>query len=208
MNDVWSLVHAERAALIADLETLDEAQWQQPSLCAGWTVHDVAAHLVDTALATRVGFLVGLARARFDFDRHTQRGVERQRGASPRHTLARLRQVASRTSTPPGSRESRIVEEIVHGEDIRRPLGLIRDYPIEAVVRALRYQVGTSAAMGGARDRVAGLELTATDTALVIGAGESVSGPALDLLLTVSGRTEALANLSGPGVARLGSAAG
>ncbi|MCK0112159.1 maleylpyruvate isomerase family mycothiol-dependent enzyme [Ornithinimicrobium sp. F0845] len=203
MDDIWPIVHTERAALIADLEGLDDAQWEQPSLCEGWTVHDVAAHLVDTALATRLGFLLGLARARFDFDRQNARGVERHRGASPRHTLERLRDVAHRTSTPPGSPASRIVEEVVHGEDIRRPLGLVRDYPREAVERALRYQVGTSAAMGGARDRVDGLLLEATDADLTIGAGDVVRGRQLDLLLVVSGRRSALPVLSGPGVAAL-----
>ncbi|HEX9832487.1 MAG TPA: maleylpyruvate isomerase family mycothiol-dependent enzyme, partial [Mycobacterium sp.] len=100
-NDVWPLVHAERAALIDDLEHLDDAQWAQPSLCEGWTVHDVVAHLVDVAATTRLGFVVDMARARFDFDRQNARGIRRARGASPEQTLERLRQVASRTSTPP-----------------------------------------------------------------------------------------------------------
>lgn len=204
MTSVWPIVHAERAALIADLETLDDDQWQQASLCDGWTVHDVAAHLVDSALTTRVGFLLGLARARFDVDRQNARGVERHRGPDPRHTVARLREVAPRTSVPPGHPDSRIVEEVVHGEDIRRPLGLVRDYPTEAVDRALGYQVGTSAAMGGARERVAGLRLEATDTGQTIGSGELVSGRLLDLLLAVSGRRAALPQLSGAGVELLG----
>ena len=59
MTDVWPLVHAERAALVGDLESLDAAAWETPSLCAGWTVHDVVAHLVDTAKTTRVGFVLG-----------------------------------------------------------------------------------------------------------------------------------------------------
>lgn len=57
-SDVWSMVHAARAALIDDLTHLDEGQWETPSLCEGWTVHDVVAHLVDTARTTRLGFVV------------------------------------------------------------------------------------------------------------------------------------------------------
>lgn len=129
MEDVWPMVHTERAALIHDLKTLDLAQWEVPSLCEEWTVHEVVAHLVDTALTTRVGFVVGLARARFDFHRQNARGVRRQRGRSPQETLERLAQVVSRTSAPPGPLDSRLVEEVVHGEDIRRPLGLTRSYP-------------------------------------------------------------------------------
>ena len=74
-NDVWPIVHAERAALIDDLARLDDDSWEHQSLCADWTVHDVVAHLIDTALTTRMGFLMGLARAWFDFDRQNARGV-------------------------------------------------------------------------------------------------------------------------------------
>ncbi|QDO87266.1 hypothetical protein FNH13_02070 [Ornithinimicrobium ciconiae] len=69
---------------------------------------------------------VGLARVRFDFDRQNARGVELHRGASPRHTLDRLRAVAHRTSTPPGGRDSRIVEEVVHREDTGAGVGELR----------------------------------------------------------------------------------
>ncbi len=206
MRDVWPIVHAERATLIHDLEGLDDKQWEQPSLCEGWTVHDVVAHLVDTARTTRLGFVVGLARARFDFHRQNALGVERERGASPQETLARFRQVASRTSTPPAPLDSRIVEEVVHGEDIRRPLGLARSYPREAVVRALRLQTNTPASFGGAKELVAPLRLTAVDADVSIGVGLEVSGPALSLLLAVSGRRAALNDLDGPGIGALAEA--
>ncbi|OKI94306.1 hypothetical protein AMK10_18520 [Streptomyces sp. CB02058] len=206
MKDVWPMVHAERAALIGDLERLDAERWDEPSLCAGWTVHDVVAHLVDTARTTRPGFLIGLARARFDFDRQNARGVERERGASPGETLERLRRVVSRTSTPPAPLDSRLVEEIVHGEDIRRPLGLARSYPQEAVVRSLRLQARTSASFGGAEELVARVRLTAEDADLSIGEGPEVSGPALSLLLAVSRRRVALDDLEGEGVTALAAA--
>ena len=205
MGDVWPLVHAERAALILDLETLDDESWEQPSLCGEWTVHDVVAHLVDTARTTRLGFVVGLALARFDFDRQNARGVERERGASPRETLERLRRVAPRRSTPPAPLDSRLVEEIVHGEDIRRPLGITRAYPREAVVRALRLQARTPASFGGARETVTRARLVAVDADLSIGEGPEVRGPALSLLLAVTGRRVALDDLDGPGTGVLAS---
>ncbi|TXS32766.1 maleylpyruvate isomerase family mycothiol-dependent enzyme [Streptomyces sp. ms191] len=197
------MVHAERAALIEDLARLDEDRWREPSLCEGWTVHDVVAHLVDTALTTRIGFVVGLARARFDFDRQNAVGVERARGADPQETLRRLRRVATRTSTPPAPLDSRLVEEVVHGEDIRRPLGLTRPYPTQAVVRALLLQTRTPASFGGAKELLNRVRLTATDADLAIGTGPEATGPALSLLLAVSGRRVALDDLSGPGVAAL-----
>lgn len=203
MERVWPLVHSERAALIDDLEDLDDEQWAERSLCEGWTVHDVVAHLIDTALTTRLGFMGGLARARFDFDRQNARGVRRQRGAAPQATLERLRQAAARRSTPPAPLDSRLVEEVVHGEDIRRPLGLTRSYPQEAVVRSLRLQARTPASFGGAKELVAGIRLTAADADVSIGDGPAVRGPALSLLLAVSGRQVALEDLEGPGVAAL-----
>jgi uncharacterized protein (TIGR03083 family) len=133
--------------------------------------------------------------------------VERERGASPQETLERLRQVASRRSTPPAPLDSRLVEEVVHGEDIRRPLGLTRSYPQEAVVRSLRLQARTPASFGGAKELLARIQLTAADADLSIGHGPEVSGTALSLLLAVSGRRVALDELDGPGVATLTTAA-
>ena len=203
MRDVWSMVHAERAALIDDLQRLDEAQWEVPSLCDGWTVHDVVAHLVDTALTTRLGFVAGLIRARFDFDHQNARGVHRHRGASPQETMQRLRDVASRTSTPPAPLDSRLVEEVVHGEDISRPLGMVRSYPQEAVVRALRLQARTSTSFGGAKQLVDGVQLRASDADVSVGQGPAVVGPALSLLLVACGRRAALADLVGSGLSLL-----
>jgi uncharacterized protein (TIGR03083 family) len=203
MHDAWQLVHAERGALIEDLAGLPDDLWAHPSLCAGWTVHDVAAHLVNNAKTTRLGIVRDMVRARFDFDRQNARGVERERGATPRATLARLRAVATRTSTPPAPLDSRLVEEVVHGEDIRRPLGIERAYPSEAVVRSLRYQARTPVSLGGAKQLVATVRLHALDEGVSIGDGPEVSGSALSLLLAISGRTAALAELNGPGVSAL-----
>lgn len=208
MSDVWQLVHAERAALIAALEKLDDQQWDEPSLCGTWTVRDVVAHLIDTAKTTQLGFVVGLARARFDFDRQNARGVDRERGGSPQETLQRFRDVAARTSTPPAPLDSRLVEAIVHGEDIRRALGSTGVYPIDAVVRSIRLQANTSASFGGAKELVARCRFTVTDADLSIGDGPEVRGPALSLLLAVCGRRIALDDLDGPGVAELAAALG
>lgn len=200
MNDVWPIVHAERAALIADLELLTDAQWDVPSLCEGWSVHDVVAHIIDTAMTTRLGFVFGLARAGFDFDRQNAEGVERERGPDPAATLRTLREVAGRTWTPPAPMDSRIVEMVVHGEDIRRPLGIIRHYPPDAVARALQLQARTRVGFGGAKEHLSSVRVIATDSDVAVGVGPEVHGPSLSLLLALSGRRVALAELHGPGV--------
>ncbi|WP_280399018.1 maleylpyruvate isomerase family mycothiol-dependent enzyme [Nocardia carnea] len=199
MKDVWPTVRAERLALIADLEPLSAQQWETPSLCAGWSVHDVLAHIVASAKTTKFGFAWEFARARFDFDRFTANGVERERGARPAETLDRLRAVLDRKVSPPAPADSRLVEMIVHGEDIRRPLGISRDYSQEAVVDALRLQIRTAEGFGGGRELVAGLTLVAEDADFTTGSGPEVQGPLLALLLIASGR-DAAAELRGPGV--------
>lgn len=106
MNDAWSLVHTERRALIEDLADLIEHQWEHASLCGGWSVHDVAAHLVNNANATRLNVIRDMVPARFDFDRQNARGVDRERGATPAETL---RRVAGRMSSPPAPLDHRLV---------------------------------------------------------------------------------------------------
>ena len=147
--------------------------------------------------------MLGFVRARFDFHRQNEAGVRRERGASPGATLERLRAVARRRSTPPGPLDSRLVEEVVHGEDVRRPLGRSRDYPPEAVDRALRLQAGTSRRFGGARELLTIVQVCPAGTNLSFGDGPEVSGPALSLLLALSGRRVALSDLDGPGLGRL-----
>jgi uncharacterized protein (TIGR03083 family) len=203
MTDVWELVHRERRALVDDLEGLTPEQWEVPSLCGGWTVHDVAAHLVDNARTTRLGIVVAMVRARFDFDRQNDTGVAREKGATPAETLDRLRAVAERRTTPPAPLDSRLVEEVVHGEDVRRPLDVSRDYPTETVERALAHQLRTSVGLGGGKQRAAGLRLVATDVDWSHGEGAEVSGPLVSLLMAVSGRGGALDDLTGPGLDRL-----
>ncbi len=192
-NDVWPLVHAERHALIADLEGLTAEQWARPSRCAGWTVHDVVAHLVDVAESTRLGFARDMLRARFDFDLQNERGIARAKGATPAQTLQRLKKAAARTSTPLAPMDSRIVEEVVHGEDIRGPLGLHRSYPVQSLERSLRRQIRTSTKFGGAMELVAGRTLTATDHDLTIGNGPEIRATAVELLLACAGRNDLLA---------------
>ncbi|MGW9403611.1 maleylpyruvate isomerase family mycothiol-dependent enzyme [Arthrobacter sp. NPDC055585] len=202
-SSVWPAVHEERRALIADLENLPDDAWQTPSLCPGWSIHDLLAHLVDTARTTRLGFLRGMVSARFDFDRSNADGVRKHRGRTPAETLAAFRAVEHRTSGPLAPRATRLVEAVVHGEDIRQPLGIVRTYPFDTVAGALANQAATSVKLGGGRELVDGLSLAADDGAFRHGSGDEVRGSALTLLLAVSGRPVGEDELSGPGAGAL-----
>lgn len=187
-DSVWPIVHAERRALAADLEGLSDEQWATPSLCSGWDVHDVVAHLVDSAKTGRLSFIRRLIAARFDFDRDNDAGIVRERREDPRQTRAALVAVADLTRTPPANLATRLVEAFVHGEDIRRPLGIEAVYPTPAVLTALEYQLRTSTSMGGGRERARDVRLVVEESGIVLGNGVEVRGSAIDLLLAVSGR--------------------
>ncbi|MDO8143633.1 MULTISPECIES: maleylpyruvate isomerase family mycothiol-dependent enzyme [unclassified Isoptericola] len=207
-NTLWTAVHEERRRLADDLAQISADQWDVPSLCPGWTVHDVLAHLVDSASTTRWGFVRQMFAARGDFDRANEAGIERHRAADPRQTLEAFRAVTDLTSTPPGPLATRLVEAYVHGEDVRRPLGIEAAYPPEHVATALEYMTRTGATFGGGRERVAGLCLRPVDTDHHLGEGAAVRGSAISLLLAASGRPVDAAELSGAGAptltARLG----
>lgn len=205
MSDVWPIVHAERQALANDLQRLTRDQWTTPSLCAEWDVHDVVAHLVATAKTTPLRFITRFAAARFDFHKFTASGVTAERAADPATTLAEFRKVQSRTTSPPAPIDSRLVEAFVHGEDIRRPLGIPHEYPQTYVTRAIKLQADVGSEFGGGKTRIAGLTLTATDTDFTLGTGPAIEGPAISLLLAVAGRDSALTDLSGPGVEAISS---
>lgn len=198
---VWPAVHHERQALIRDLESLTPEKWAQPSLCPGWDIHDVLAHLVDTAKTTRLRFVRHMVAARFDFDRANAQGIARERAATPEATLAEFRRIGTATATPPAAPATRLVEAIVHGEDIRRPLGITGTYPGESIEAALCYQLKTGSSLGGGKERAAGFRLQASDSPFQHGSGPEVKGSSLALLLAVSGRPVDVEELSGHGAA-------
>lgn len=204
-NDVWPIVHAERRRLVADLRDLPIAQWHTPSLCPGWDVHDVLAHLVDAARTGRLVFVRELLRARFNFDRANDTGVAREKRADPQDTVRALDAVVPLTRTPPANLATRLVEAFVHGEDIRRPLGLTGTYPAGAVADALAYQLRTPVSFGGGRERAARLRLVDSSTGQSWGeaGADVVEGAGIDLLLAVSGRVVPVERFTGAGAARL-----
>ena len=197
--DIWPTVHAERRALVDDLDGLTHEQWETASLCAGWSVHDVLAHLLVLAGMTPFRFVARLAGAGFSFDRYADQGIAREKRTDPAQTLAAFRAAQDRTTAPPGPRETWVGEHLVHGEDIRRPLGISRVYPMDAVLTTLDFYQRSQPIIGG-RDRVAGLTLRPTDADHSVGRGPELSGPALDLVLAATGRPAGWATLAGPGL--------
>jgi uncharacterized protein (TIGR03083 family) len=198
----WPLIHGEREALAADLATLTDEQWATASLCPGWSVRDVLGHMTATAKMTQGAFFANLARAGFRFHDMSANLIAAEATAVPADGLAEFRKHMQDTTHPPGPVEAMLGEAVVHGEDIRRPLGIKPGYPPEAVTRAADFFRRSNLLIGSKR-RIAGLSLRANDLEWAAGSGPEVTGPALSLLMAMTGRAAALDDLSGEGVPTL-----
>ncbi|GAA4583257.1 maleylpyruvate isomerase family mycothiol-dependent enzyme [Planotetraspora phitsanulokensis] len=201
-TETWSLIHTERAALAADLMNLTDEGWATPSLCTGLTVREVLAHLTAGAGLTPVRWLAGVIRCRFDFDRQVAMRLAEQLGSTEAETLERFRGVITSTTKPPLPTLAMLGETIVHAEDIRRPLDIHRDYPIDTLTRVAEYYQGSDLVVL-AKGRIGGLRLVATDGPFTTGTGPLVSGPTVALIMAMTGRTAYCDELQGDGVATL-----
>lgn len=204
-HELTRVVEAERLDLCAFLDELEASDWLVGSLCSGWTVHDVVAHLTTiTTPVTVLGTLRGAISARGDFNRMTADQARRRAAAShPAALVALLRETAGLSRRAPGSRAlDPLVEVLVHGQDIARPLGRSRPMPSDRVIPALAHAVRSF--WYGGRRRFEHVKLVATDAAWTAGEGQrEVRGTAGDLLLVATGRSAGLAGLTGPGVESL-----
>ncbi len=199
MTDTWQAVAAERAALVADLGDLGEADWREPSLCAGLSVEEVVAHLTAGASSGPARWFAGLARCRFDVDRMVDMRLREQLGSTPGETLRRFRAVVDSRTAPSGHVDAWLGEAVVHGEDVRRPLGITHAYAPASLERVARFYVARNFTVPSKR-RSAGLRLEASDGPFAVGEGPVVRGRTVDLVLAMAGRSVALDHLGGPGL--------
>src|SRR5262249_51642628 len=125
--------------------------------------------------------------------------IATQTEGGPAQTLARFRAVENSNGHPPGPVDSWLGETMVHAEDIRRPLKISHDYDVEALTRLPEFYT-TSNVLIGSQKRVAGLTLRATDIDWSRGSGPEVAGPAISIVMAMTGRSCGLDDLKGDGV--------
>jgi uncharacterized protein (TIGR03083 family) len=198
----WAMIHAGRASLADTIQGLTPDQWLTPSLCVGWSVGNMAAHLLSSAEQTPGHFMSGMLTSGFSFNRLMQRDIDARAGLSPQQIADRLRQRTTTTNKAPASTAVMLGEVVVHGEDLRRPLGLSAPVDADAANVCLDTYTKSSFPVGG-KKRIAGLRLVSTDTGWTWGSGPEVTGPAMSLLLAMTGRPAGLADLSGDGAPTL-----
>lgn len=200
--DVMALARAERQDLRGLLAGLAPEQWRAPSLCAGWSVHDVVAHMLSYEELRPRQLAERFARGLFVVDRVNAVGLR----AYSTRTPAQLIQLLDDHLTPSGLTAGMggaiaLTDGMIHQQDIRRPLGLHRSIPAERLVPALRTALFAPTLLGALRVR--GVRLVATDIDWTFGRGPEVRGTAEAILMAVAGRRGLATELSGPGRARL-----
>jgi uncharacterized protein (TIGR03083 family) len=201
--NTWDAIRAERAALADALAGLPDEAWDRPSLCGGWRVRDVVGHLISTAQLTPPAFFARMIASGFRFGKMTADNIRRVTDGRSNADLVNLyrSRVDARTA-PPGPALSWLGETIVHGEDIFRALGPYRDHPAAHLTAVADFYAGGNLLIG-AKNRIAGVRLRATDTDWSHGSGPEAAGPAIALVLAMTGRKTALDDLTGDGVATL-----
>jgi uncharacterized protein (TIGR03083 family) len=203
-DETWRYIHAERVEMVETLTGLSAEQWATPSLCTGWSVQDATGHILAAAEQTPVNFYKELISAGFKFDVFTDRAAKRLGQIGPDELVRRLQSRTTTTNHPPAPVMAMLGEIIVHGEDVRRPLGLQHRAP-EAALIAVADNYKKSNLLIGAKRRIAGLKLRATDSDWVHGDGPEVSGPMISLIMVMTGRSGVDNDLTGEGLAILAS---
>jgi uncharacterized protein (TIGR03083 family) len=202
MTTIAELAAAERDDLAALLRDLDEVQLAAPSLCPGWSVRDVAVHVVSYDDIAPWTLPLVFVRGRLDVDRINEqvlRSHAHVQGEQVADLVASRRRPRGLTAMF-GCRIA-LTDGMIHQQDIRRALDLPRSIPAERLRPVLDFAV-RAPTIPVARN-AKGLRVTAHDVGWSHGTGAEVSGPGEALLLALAGRPEALGDLDGAGLATL-----
>jgi uncharacterized protein (TIGR03083 family) len=188
-DTVWQHIDHERAWLADLLESLPEDAWQHPSLCAGWTVRDVGAHLTFAHARVR-DLLWPAVRAGFRYDALVRDTAVRsplthkEIVATLRGFVGSRRRVAFITDLEP------LIDILVHNQDICRPLGIDHPMPPDAAAAAANRVLSTPRPIRR-WTTPRGVRMIATDLEWAHGTGDEVREPMQSHLLTLTGRQTA-----------------
>ncbi|GAA3079729.1 maleylpyruvate isomerase family mycothiol-dependent enzyme [Streptomyces olivoverticillatus] len=187
-TEVRAAIAAERRELADLFDALRTDQWNEQSLCAGWRVREVAAHMSMGFRLSLPATLGELVKARGNLHRMTDRVARRDAAAHSTTALAAfLRDNAHHPWTPPvGGLAAALGHDVVHGLDITVALGLDRRVPANRL-RILLDEIRPSGLKFFGAD-LDGVRLSAEDLDWSYGSGSPVYGAAQDLLLLAYGR--------------------
>jgi uncharacterized protein (TIGR03083 family) len=200
--DVMAMARDERAEVADFLESLPAEQWDHRSLCAGWRIRDVAAHLVSYEEHGWSDLIKRLARAHFRPGRINEVALETYVDRDPHELVRFLRDhLTPRGATAGFGGRIGLVDAMVHHQDMRRPLGVRRHVPPERLLCALPFAVTAPPLRGFWNAR--GVRLIASDVDWSWGRGPEARGPAETVLMVLAGRSGVAGELTGPGTSVL-----
>ncbi|MBP2365422.1 maleylpyruvate isomerase family mycothiol-dependent enzyme [Pseudonocardia parietis] len=198
-DELRSAIAEERIALADDLTHLTGAEWRTSSLCAGWTVHEVVAHVSQSGFPHTWAWIASAIRHGGPDGGEDVRTRARAARYTPSELVEQLRESATSTyRLPLSGRWDPYVDLLVHGQDALRPLGRTHPVPIRLLAPALTF--AWRSPLYGVRRRLRTVRFVATDLDWTAGDGPlELRGPAADLLLAVTGRPAGLTGLTGTG---------
>jgi uncharacterized protein (TIGR03083 family) len=180
-------VAAEFVALASLLGSADDAQWNSPSLCEGWRIREVIAHMTMPARYPDDEFMAELQRYDFDFGRLSDEIASRDAGLPTSELIANLRSETMQHWAPPGGGYHGALNHVViHGLDVTVPLGAPRLSPDETIRIVLDDLTGGEIDFGVS---IEGRRLEASDLDWSYGSGSPLRGAAADLAVVLCGRS-------------------
>ncbi|AQT79207.1 hypothetical protein B1R94_07895 [Mycolicibacterium litorale] len=185
-DEVWFTIDDQRASLADVLEGLTPAQWTSTSLCDGWQVRHVAAHLTHSHMAPPRMVLEAL-KSGFRFDPMIRRLALEDDRSQPEIVAAMRAMVGSRKRIVGTVALDPLTDLLVHGQDIAVPLGLDRPVPTAAAVASANHLWRMRFPMHPAAT-VKGVRLIATDADFAAGRGREINAPIRDILMVLTGR--------------------
>jgi uncharacterized protein (TIGR03083 family) len=203
-DELQSLVAADYLALADLLGTLPPARWDTPSLCVGWRVREVVAHLTMPARYGEEAFMAELRDCEFDFTRLSNRIASRDAQLPTDELVKNLRAELLHQWMPPGGGSQGALNHVViHGLDITVPLGEPRRSP-DSTIRIALDDLTRGGGHAHFGTDISGRTLSATDIDWSYGSGPPLRGSAEDLVLHMCGRTIPGGRLQGEALARSG----
>lgn len=181
-------VAAERRELADVLSALAPQDWDSDTLCAGWRVRELVAHVTMPFRYSNLRFFAELVRSGGNFNAMADRCARRDAAAPAPELLAALKDNATNPWKPPGGGlEGALTHDVIHGLDVIAALGIGRRVPEQRLRIVLRAITQPKPLKHFGTD-LAGIELRADDSDWSFGSGQPVSGAAQNLALVLCGR--------------------
>jgi uncharacterized protein (TIGR03083 family) len=203
MDTIRDMIAAQRGELAAVLAGLPASTWDEPTLCAGWRVREVVAHITMPFRYSGRRFMFELARSRGRFNDMSDRLARHDAaGMSSAELAEAVRANTGHPWKPPGGGfEGALAHDLIHGLDITVPLGLSFAVPEDRLRRVLPESTADKSVRYFGVD-LAGIEFRATDIDWALGSGTPLTGTAHELLLAICGRKLPAGRLEGEPSAR------